>query len=92
MRLDEETSNRESLPNFPDPATKAEFEELFFRRDWIESYVDAASKYIDARLCVSQETIIEAADDPEFNCFKDLASFFSMILWRAFDDSQDLCV
>ena len=82
-------SNVAAKSLFPNPEMKAEFEDFYRRREWEESFTDAASRYITVRETVGQEVIFECLDDPGMSELTHVEGFLSLVTWRTSDDGED---
>ena len=74
---------------FPDEETATEFQEVYRRREWDESFAKAAGLYLEARRELSQEVILESIDSNQFSDIRGFETFLTCVKWCASDDSDD---
>ncbi|SMC51591.1 hypothetical protein SAMN06297251_103112 [Fulvimarina manganoxydans] len=74
---------------FPDEETATEFEEIYRRREWDESFAKAAGLYLEARRDLSHEVILDSIDSNQFPDIRDLETLLTCAKWCASDDSDD---
>lgn len=79
----------EGVDNVLTPEAKADFEALYYRRNWIEPYAECIDRYSLLANCINVATALEFCDKPEHRDVDSMADFLSIVMWFQDDDDED---